>query len=94
MPSSTLSYAVHVSPGGPTTNPDIPPDIPVRMWSPTSTTVITGGNEALIVDPGFTLEHSRAILEWVAAEQFPLTAAYITHGHGDHWFGLQAIIDR
>jgi glyoxylase-like metal-dependent hydrolase (beta-lactamase superfamily II) len=94
MSSSALSYAVHVSPGRPTTNQDIPPDIPVRMWSPTSTIVIRGVSEALIVDPGFTIASSRSILDWVAAERFPLTHAYVTHGHGDHWFGLQSVIDR
>ena len=30
----------------------------------------------------------------MAAHGKNLTSVYITHGHGDHWFGLGAILDR
>lgn len=94
MSSNALSYAVHVSAGMPTTNEDVPPDLTVRMWSPTSSTVIAGREEALLVDPLFTRTQSEDLLGWLADQKYPLTTVYVTHGHGDHWFGLGAVLER
>jgi glyoxylase-like metal-dependent hydrolase (beta-lactamase superfamily II) len=33
-------------------------------------------------------------LDWVVARGKNLTAIYITHGHGDHFFGLASLLER
>src|SRR5215469_4251859 len=92
MPASRLGYAVHVAAGIPTTVADLPPDLDKRMWSPTSAVLITGEQDALLVDPLFTQSQAEALREWVTASGKNLTAVYVTHGHPDHWLGLGAIL--
>jgi len=33
-------------------------------------------------------------MEWIVASGKNLTTIYITHGHGDHWFGIGALLNR
>lgn len=91
---TTLSYAVHVTPGIPTAIPDLPPDLDRRWWSPISATLVSGEREAVLVDAFLTVEQATALGEWVAASGKELTTIYVTHGHGDHWFGLATLLDR
>ncbi len=58
------------------------------MWVANSTTLIHGQTDAILVDTFLTIEQSQRLLEWVAASGKNLKAIYITHGHGDHFFGL------
>jgi glyoxylase-like metal-dependent hydrolase (beta-lactamase superfamily II) len=88
MPASQLEYAVYVAEGIPTTVTDLPPDLDKRMWSPTSAVLITGEQDAMLVDPLFTRSQAETLREWVTASGKNLTAVYITHGHPDHWLGL------
>jgi glyoxylase-like metal-dependent hydrolase (beta-lactamase superfamily II) len=64
------------------------------MWSPLSTTLIYGDNDAVLVDPPFTREQARAVGEWVRASNKNLTHIFATHGHGDHWFTAGLLADR
>ena len=34
------------------------------------------------------------LADWVAASGKNLTTIYITHGHGDHWFGIGTLLER
>lgn len=92
MASNALTYAVHIADGMPTTNSDVPPDLDERSWSPTSSILISNGGEALLVDPLFTIAQSEGLLRWLGERAAPLTSVYVTHGHGDHWFGLGAVL--
>ncbi|MEU0675594.1 MBL fold metallo-hydrolase [Streptomyces sp. NPDC006172] len=94
MTSNALTYAVHVADGMPTTNSDVPPDQSERSWSPTSSILISNGGEALLVDPLFTIAQSEGLLRWLSGRAAPLTSVYVTHGHGDHWFGLGAVLEQ
>jgi glyoxylase-like metal-dependent hydrolase (beta-lactamase superfamily II) len=46
------------------------------------------------VDPLMTITQAHVLAGWVAASSGRLTAVYVTHGHGDHHFGLGIILDR
>lgn len=89
-----LSYAVHVAPSLPTTVTDLPPDLDRRVWSPISATLITGRRDAVLVDAVMTSSQAAELADWVAAAGKDLTMVYVTHGHGDHWFGLGLILER
>ena len=73
---------------------DLPPGKEQWNWVPASATLIHGERDAVLVDTFLTVEQSDVLVEWVAANGKNLTTIYITHGHGDHFFGLGALLDR
>ena len=73
---------------------DLPPGKEQWMWVPTSATLIYGRRDAVLVDALLTVEQTQALVEWVAASGKDLTTIYVTHGHGDHFFGLGALLER
>ena len=91
---SVLSFDTFVAPPTPVVTDDLPPGHSVRTWSPITATLISGERDAVLVDPLMTIDQGRALAEWVAASGKNLATVYITHGHGDHWFGLGAIRER
>ena len=92
--SASLSWDVHVAPLEPMPGGDLAPGEKERSWSPISATLISGERDAVLVDALLTVGQANDLAEWVAAHRKNLTAVYITHGHGDHWFGLGAVLDR
>ncbi|WP_196279071.1 MBL fold metallo-hydrolase [Catellatospora vulcania] len=90
--TAPLSYEVFVSEQVPTTA-TLPSGAPL-MWSPISTTLVSGATDAVLVDPPLTAEQARRVGDWVERSGKRLTHVYITHGHGDHWFGLSPLADR
>jgi len=90
----TLSWDVHVAPAEPLSTNDLAPGENARFWSPISATLILGERDAVLVDALLTVGQSHDLLEWIDGHGKNLTAVYITHGHGDHWFGLGAVLDR
>src|SRR5882762_9607618 len=75
-------------------NRDLPPGKEKWMWVPTSATLIYGERDAVLVDAFLTIEQAQAAVEWIAVSGKNLTTIYITHGHGDHFFGIGALLDR
>src|SRR5579862_3498729 len=73
---------------------DLPPGKEQWSWVPTSATLIFGQRDAVLVDAFLTIEQAAALVEWVVASGKNLTTIYITHGHGDHFFGLGALLNR
>src|SRR6202167_3213434 len=73
---------------------DLPPGKEQWMWVPTSATLISGQKDAVLVDALLTVEQVSALVEWVVASGKNLTTICVTHGHGDHFFGLTALLDR
>jgi glyoxylase-like metal-dependent hydrolase (beta-lactamase superfamily II) len=90
----SLKWKVFVTPGAPTVSDDLPPGETVRMWSPISSTLIYGERDAVLVDTPTTVQQGLALADWVEASGKNLTAIYVTHGHGDHFFGIGALQDR
>jgi glyoxylase-like metal-dependent hydrolase (beta-lactamase superfamily II) len=73
---------------------DLPPGKEELMWVANSSTLIYGERDAVLVDTFLTTEQSKTLLDWVVARCKNLTAIYITHGHGDHFFGLASLLER
>jgi glyoxylase-like metal-dependent hydrolase (beta-lactamase superfamily II) len=90
----TLRYDVYVAPSMPTAIDDRPPGLSQRMWSPIASTLISGRREAVLIDPLMTTEQAGALADWVSRSGKDLTTVYVTHGHGDHWFGLATLLER
>jgi glyoxylase-like metal-dependent hydrolase (beta-lactamase superfamily II) len=80
------------------TRPGLTPDIPAGYeslaWVANSATLIYGQRDAVLVDTFLTLDQSVTLADEVAASGKNLTYVYITHGHGDHFFGLGALKQR
>ena len=90
---SSLGYDVFVAPEKPFTAP--PPAVgDAPAWDPTTSTLIFGARDAVLVDPLMTVRESAALADWVALHDRDLTTIYITHGHGDHYLGLPIVLDR
>ena len=73
---------------------DLPPGKEQWTWVPTSATLIFGQRDAVLVDAFLTVEQAAALVEWVAASGKNLTTIYVTHGHGDHCFGIGTLLNR
>src|SRR5260221_7814607 len=73
---------------------DLPPGKEQWTWVPTSATLIYGQRAAVLVDAFLTVGQAHALVEWVAASGKNLTRIYITHGHGDHFFGVGTLQER
>jgi glyoxylase-like metal-dependent hydrolase (beta-lactamase superfamily II) len=89
-----LTWDVYVTELTPTASDDPPPGATQFLWQPTSATLIYGERDAVLVDALATVDQARDLADWVAAHDKNVTAVYITHGHGDHWFGLSVVLDR
>jgi glyoxylase-like metal-dependent hydrolase (beta-lactamase superfamily II) len=73
---------------------DLPAGKEALMWVANSSTLIHGQRDAVLVDTFLTTEQSQTLLNWVVASGKNLTAIYVTHGHGDHFFGLASLLER
>lgn len=73
---------------------DVPPGREELLWVANSSTLICGERDAVLVDTFLTIEQTQTLSDWVAASRKNLTAIYVTHGHGDHFFGLAPLLER
>jgi glyoxylase-like metal-dependent hydrolase (beta-lactamase superfamily II) len=62
--------------------------------SPVASTLILGSRDAVLTDPGFTIEQAGRLGDWVAGKDRNVTDIFITHGHGDHWFAAGLLAER
>jgi len=90
----TLHWDVFVTPGIPIVTRDKPPGVRETFFQATASTLIYGVHDAVLVDAFMTVKQANALADWVAARGKNLTTIYITHGHGDHWFGLGTLLER
>lgn len=71
-------------------------------WSPISSTLIQTTTSAVLVDTPITEKQNAELADWIERElsssatgaKTSLDYIYITHGHGDHWFGINALKKR
>ncbi|KAJ5450692.1 uncharacterized protein N7458_007141 [Penicillium daleae] len=62
-------------------------------FSPISCTLIHGDTEAVLVDTPISISQTEDLVSWIkeTAPGKNLRYVYITHGHGDHWFGITVL---
>jgi len=89
-----LNWDVLVTPGIPIATTDLPPGVKQAMFQAIASTLIYGKQDAVLVDTYMTVKQVDALVDWVAASGKNLTTIYITHGHGDHWFGIGSLLER
>jgi glyoxylase-like metal-dependent hydrolase (beta-lactamase superfamily II) len=85
---------VFLAPSIPAITSDLPPGQTQRPWPPISSTLIFGGQDAVLVDTPITVEQAHTLANWVEASGKNLTTIYATHGHGDHFFGTSTVLER
>jgi len=73
---------------------DLPPGKENLMWVANSSTLLYGEGDAVLVDTFLTNDQSQALVNWVIASGKNLIAIYLTHGHGDHVFGVGSLLER
>ena len=59
-----------------------------------ASTLIYGKRDAVLVDAFMTIKQADDLVDWISASGKNLTTIYITHGHGDHWFGIGTLLER
>jgi glyoxylase-like metal-dependent hydrolase (beta-lactamase superfamily II) len=89
--TNRLQWDVLVSPQIPVVTSDLPPGASEMKWSPISSTLISGKRDAVLVDTAITVDQNQKLVDWIAHSGKNLTAIYATHGHGDHFFGVNTI---
>jgi glyoxylase-like metal-dependent hydrolase (beta-lactamase superfamily II) len=89
-----LKWDLFVTSGIPTVTPDPPPGERRRFFSPISSTLIYGERDAVLVDTFMTIDQNDVLADWIKGSGKNLIAIYVTHGHGDHWFGIGALLER
>src|SRR5215469_10976896 len=90
--STNLSYEVFVN--DPPPQDGVLPNGEPKRFSPMASTLIYGGEDAVLTDPGMTADQARVIGDWVASRGRNLTDIFVTHGHGDHWFAAGLLAER
>src|SRR5258707_15166762 len=94
MSSSPLSIDVYVAPMRPYTFPDQLGEGEVATWAPSSSPLISGAAEGILIDALLTFENADQIAEWAKSFAKRITGIYITHGHSDHWLGLARLLEH
>jgi glyoxylase-like metal-dependent hydrolase (beta-lactamase superfamily II) len=75
-------------------NRDVPAGKESLQWVANSSTMIYGERDAVLVDTFLTVEQTNGLADAIVASGRTLKAIYITHAHGDHFFGIKVLQDR
>ncbi len=94
MGAGPLSIEVYVAPMRPYICLDQLGEAEVATWAPSSSTLISGATEGILIDALLTFENADQIAAWAKGFGKRITGVYITHGHSDHWLGLARLIQH
>jgi glyoxylase-like metal-dependent hydrolase (beta-lactamase superfamily II) len=62
-------------------------------WPASTSTLISGDREAILVDALLTTEEGERLTAWVRDSGKEPEAIFVTHGHADHFFGAVPVLD-
>jgi glyoxylase-like metal-dependent hydrolase (beta-lactamase superfamily II) len=65
-----------------------------ETFSPTTSTLVTGEQDAILIDAQHIRADVTALGDMIEASGKRLTTIYVTHGHADHWFGIGELVAR
>src|SRR6266702_965729 len=94
MGTSPLSIDVYVAPMRPYTCPDQLGEGEVATWALSSSTLISGPTEGILIDALLTFANADQIAAWAKSFGKKIIGVYITHGHSDHWLGLARLLEH
>jgi glyoxylase-like metal-dependent hydrolase (beta-lactamase superfamily II) len=91
--ASSLSIDVFNSgykpiPGGPGWDDSIP-----ATWPASTSTLISGDRDAVLVDALLTTSEGQRLAAWVQNTGKQPRVIFVTHGHADHFFGAGPVLD-
>jgi glyoxylase-like metal-dependent hydrolase (beta-lactamase superfamily II) len=92
--NALLNWDVFVTPGIRIVARDLPRGVKEAYFQAMASTLIYGVRDAVLVDAFMTVVQANALADWIASKGKNLTTIYITHGHGDHWFGTGTLLER
>ena len=92
--SPTLNINVFTAPEKAMVAERVRPFGPPPAFDPSTSTLIFGEHDAVLVDTLMTVAETEALANWVALHHRNLVTIYITHGHFDHFVGLGALLQR
>jgi glyoxylase-like metal-dependent hydrolase (beta-lactamase superfamily II) len=69
------------------------PESSQATWPATTVTLISGESQAVMVDSLVTMKESADLTRWLHGLGKQPTQVYITHAHGDHFFGLNSVLE-
>jgi glyoxylase-like metal-dependent hydrolase (beta-lactamase superfamily II) len=72
---------------------DLPPGKEDLQWVVNTATLIYGERDAAVVDTFLTVEQNQQLVDWIKAHDRNLAYIYVTHGHGDHAFGVKQLLE-
>ena len=75
-------------PGGPGWDDSTP-----ATWPASTSTLISGDRSAILVDALLTTSEGERLAAWVQETGKRPHAIFVTHGHGDHFFGAGPVLD-
>jgi glyoxylase-like metal-dependent hydrolase (beta-lactamase superfamily II) len=89
-----MQYQLHISDPIPFASSETAPNGERQMFQYIATTLISGERDAVLVDPPMTIDQTARVIDWIEASGKSLRHIFITHGHGDHWFGAGPLLER
>ncbi|WP_338983579.1 MBL fold metallo-hydrolase [Spiroplasma endosymbiont of Othius punctulatus] len=72
---------------------DLPKGNESLRWVASSATLIYSEDNAILIDTFTTIKQNNDLIEWIKTFNKKLTHIYITHGHGDHFYGIKQLTE-
>ena len=64
---------------------------PPMAWDATTSTLIFGENDAVLIDTLTTADEAEALARWIELHHRHLSTIWVTHMHIDHYGGLSVL---
>jgi glyoxylase-like metal-dependent hydrolase (beta-lactamase superfamily II) len=62
-------------------------------WPACTATLISGDEDAVLIDALMTFKQGHELSAWIQAKGKNVSSVFITHGHGDHFFGAAKVLE-